>query len=273
MNALLALALSPALLIVEGDDHYARRAEGSRGPIARVERVELALASYRAAVAADPSAIGARWRLMRTLYFRGTFCGAPRAQVRAFREEAKKNAEQGVHGLERALGKPRGRARVDALRALGSDAAALYFWSAVSWGEWAMARGPLTAVRAGAAGHIRDLAQTVIDVDPAFERGGGYRILGRLHDRCPRIPFISGWVSRTRGIALLERALAADPGNSISRIFLAEALQDHAPHRRPEARRLLLACANDPPRPEFAVEDAHFSAMARARLEALDRAR
>lgn len=273
MNALLALTLSPALLIVQGDSHYALRAEGSSGPIARIERVELALLSYRTAVAADPSAIGARWRLLRTLYFRGTFCGATRQQVRAFREEAKANADEGIKGLERALGPLRGDARIQALRARGPDAVALYFWSAVSWGEWAMARGPLAAVRAGAAGRIRDLAQTVIDVDPAFERGGGYRILGRLHDRCPRIPFISGWVSRPRGIALLERSLATDPGNSISRIFLAEALKDHAPDRRAEARRLLLACATDPPRPEYAVEDAHFSAMARARLEELDRER
>jgi hypothetical protein len=258
---------------VEGDDHYARRAEGSRGPIARVERVELALASYRAAVAADPGSLGARWRLMRTLYFRGTFCGAPRQEVRALREEARRTGEQGVHALERAIGKLRGKARIEALRARGPDVAPLYFWSAVSWGEWAMARGPLAAIRAGAAGHIRDLAQTVIDVDPDFEKGGGYRILGRLHDRCPRIPFLTGWISRKRGIELLERSLAADPANSISRIFLAEALQDHAPQRRQEARQLLRACANDPPRPEYAVEDAHFSAMARARLAALDRQR
>ncbi|HET8644733.1 MAG TPA: hypothetical protein VFO85_04540, partial [Vicinamibacteria bacterium] len=233
-------------------------------------RAELALASYRAAVQADPSALGARWRLLRTLYFRGTFCGASRATVRVLREEAKANAEQGVGGLERALGRLRGPARIAALRGHGPDAVALYFWSAVSWGEWAMVRGPLTGVRAGAASHIRDLAQTVIDLDPAFERGGGYRILGRLHDRCPRIPLLTGWVSRVRGIELLERSLAADPANSISRIFLAEALVDHAPHRRQEARRLLQACATSAPRPAYAVEDVHFIEMARARLQALD---
>lgn len=273
MSLLLAAALTPALLVAQGDEHYARRAEGSSGPIARIERVELALVSYRAAVQADPAAVGARWRLLRTLYFRGTFCGAPRPQVRALREEAKANAEEGVALLERALGRPRGAARIAALRARGPDAAALYFWSAVSWGEWAMARGPLTAVRAGAAGRIRDLAQTVIDVDPAFEDGGGYRILGRLHDRAPRIPLLTGWISRRRGIELLERSLAADPGNTISRIFLAEALQDHAPRRRAEARELLLACATGAPRPQYAVEDEHFARMARARLEEMDRGR
>jgi len=220
----------------------------------------------------DPASIPARWRLIRTLYFRGTFCGAPREQVRSFREEAKAASEQGVQALERSLGAQRGAARVAALRAR-EEAVALYFWSAVAWGEWAMMRGPLTAVRTGAASRIRDLAQTVIDLDPAFERGGGYRILGRLHDRAPRIPLITGWVSRAKGIELLERALAADAGNSISQIFLAEALEDHAPQRRAEALRLLEACAIAPPRPEYAVEDVHFSTMARERLQALRKPR
>jgi hypothetical protein len=181
-------------------------------------------------------------------------------------------AEEGVQLLERALGAPRAEARILALRAR-KEAVALYFWAAVAWGEWAMMRGPLTSVRTGAAGRIRDLAQTVIDVDPAFEKGGGYRILGRLHDRAPRIPLLTGWISRARGIELLERSLAADPANSISRIFLAEALVDHAPHRRPEAVALLEACARSAPRPEYVVEDAHFAAMAGRRLAALPAAR
>jgi hypothetical protein len=258
--------------VAQGDAHYARRAEGSAGPIARVEQAELALGSYRAAVLADPSSVPARWRLMRALYFRGTFCATPRDQVRRLRDESKANADEGLRLLERSLGGATGEARVRALRAR-PEAAALYFWSAVAWGEWAMMRGPLTAVRTGAAGRIRDLAQTVIDVDPSFERGGGYRILGRLHDRAPRIIFLTGWISRTKGIALLERSLAADPANSISLIFLAEALQDHAPGRRDEARRLLQACAQLVPRPDYAVEDAHFVAMARSRLAALSSSR
>jgi hypothetical protein len=223
-------------------------------------------------VRADPASVPARWRLIRALYFRGTFCGMPREQVRGLRDEAKANADEGLRLLERSLGSATGEARVRALRAR-PEAAALYFWSAVAWGEWAMMRGPLTAVRTGAAGRIRDLAQTVIDVDPGFERGGGYRILGRLHDRAPRIIFFTGWISRAKGIALLERALAEDPANSISQIFLAEALQDHAPKRREEARRLLQACAQSVPRPEYAVEDAHFAAMARTRLLALPASR
>jgi hypothetical protein len=219
-------------------------------------------------VRADPALVPARWRLLRALYFRATFCGAPRDQARALREEAKSVAEDGVRALERSLGEPKGAARIAALRAR-EEAVALYFWSAVAWGEWAQDRSALGAARSGAAGRVRDLAQTVIDLDPAFERGGGYRILGRLHDRAPKILFVTGWVSHAKGVELLERSLAQDPENSIGRLFLAEALLDHAPARREEARRLLEACASAPPRPEFPVEDAYFAEQARARLAAL----
>jgi hypothetical protein len=233
-----------------------------------VEQTDLALGAYRAALQADPSSVPARWRLLRALYFRATFCGAPREPARAIREEAKLQAEEGVRMLERSLGQPRGAARVQALRGR-EETVSLYFWSAVSWGEWAQDRSAFTAARSGAAGRIRDLAQTVMDLDPAFESGGGYRILGRLHAVAPDIVFITGWVSRTKGIELLERSLAQDPANSISRLFLAEALLDHAPRRREEAARLLRACAEAAPRPEYPVEDAHFAAAARARLAAL----
>jgi hypothetical protein len=237
-----------------------------------VAPVERALAAYRSALQADPASLPARWRLMRALFFRAGFCGATRDEERLLREEAKRAAEQGVESLEHALGSPSGPARIALLRAR-PDAVNLYYWSAVSWGEWALARGKLAAARSGAAARVRDLGQTVVDLDPGFEQGGGFRILGRLHDQSPRIPLITGWVSREKAIDFLQRALAAGPRNTVTQLFLAEALLEHAPHRRAEARALLTSCAQAPPRPEFAVEDAHFSALAADRLRRLDAGR
>jgi hypothetical protein len=272
VNVLLALVLAPAALLAEGDAQYARRAEGSTGARAQVLPIERALAAYRSALQAEPSSLPARWRLMRALFFRAGFCGATRDQERALREEARRAAEQGVQALERALGSPEGAARIAALRGQ-PDAVNLYFWSAVSWGEWALARGRLSAARSGAASRVRDLGQTVVELDPLFEQGGGYRILGRLHDQSPRIPFLTGWVSRDKALDLLQRALAAGPQNTVNQLFLAEALLEHAPHRRAEARALLASCARAVPRPEFMVEDAHFAGLAADRLRRLDAGR
>jgi hypothetical protein len=267
-----AALLATAALLAEGDAHYARRAEGALGARAQAAPIERALAAYRLAVQADPASLPARWRLMRALFFRAGFCGATREEERTLREEARRAAEQGVEALERALGAPEGAARIAALRGR-PESVNLYFWSAVSWGEWALARGKLSAARSGAAGKVRDLGQTVVELDAGFEQGGGYRILGRLHDQSPKIPFITGWVSRGAALDYLQRAHAMAPRNTVNQLFLAEALLEHAPRRGAEARALLAACASAPPRPEFAVEDAHFSALAAERLRGLDAGR
>ncbi len=269
--ALLAsLLLSPPAVeeeIATGDAEYALRAEGASRGTAAPARIEAALVHYRAAVAASPRSTLAEARLLRALFFRATFCPAARAERLALLTEGRSLGEHAIRGLEAALASDRG----EGLARLRAEAGAidLYFWTAACWGEWALARGTFAAAREGAAGRIRDLATTVRDLDPSYEQGGGDRILGRLHDQSPRIPFFTGWVSRDAAVLHLERALALGPANSVNRFFLAEALLDHAPARGAEARRLLEACATAPPRPEYAVEDARYAALARARLEVL----
>jgi hypothetical protein len=265
--ALLAgvLALLPAeevLHTIAGDAEYARRGENARGGMADPAHIEAALVHYRAALAEDPASILARARLMRALFFRAAFCPASGEVRLRLLEEARATGDAAIGRLEPGPAAPDRIARLKAT----PNAIDLYFWGAASWGEWALARGKLAAVHQGAAARTRDLAATVRDIDPAFEEGGGDRILGRLHDQTPRIPLLTGWVSHRAAIEHLERALARGPVNSVNRVFLAEALLDHAPERKAEARRLLEACVATPPRPEYAVEDARYAEIARARL-------
>jgi tetratricopeptide (TPR) repeat protein len=252
-------------LVDEGDRHYALRAEGVRGGVALTTQVDVAIAAYRRALLSDPDSIDARFRLMRALFFRSGFCGATVRERKLSLDEARKLGEQGAERLETRLGRPKGEARTAALRAVPGSVA-LYFWAGVSWGEWALARGKLAAARQGAASRIRDLAQTVIDIDPAYEQGGGYRILGRLHDQSPKIPLLTGWISRDKAISLLRKGLELGPDNTINQFFLAEAILNHQPSNVAEARRLLERCAAATPRPELLVEDAHYADLARRRL-------
>ena len=262
---------SPAAAELEkGDALYARRDEGARGGTADPRVVEEALGHYRAALRLDPASRKARARLMRAAFFRAAFCGAARDERLARLEEARRLGEEAVRALEVPGEAP--AARLVRLRAI-PQAIDLYFWSAVAWGEWALARGKLAAAREGAGPRIRDLATTVRDLDAAYEQGGGDRILGRLHDQSPKIPLITGWVSRRHAIDHLRRALALGPDNSVNRLFLAEALINHVPGSEAEARALLEACAGAPPRPEYRVEDTAYAAQAREQLAALGRGR
>jgi tetratricopeptide (TPR) repeat protein len=268
---LLADDPSPAAAEVEkGDAAYARRDEGAHGETADPRRIEEALGHYRAALRLDPASRRARARLMRAAFFRAAFCGASRDERLARLEEARRRGEEAIRALE--VPGEAAPARLVRLRAT-PQAIDLYFWSAAAWGEWALARGKLAAAREGAGPRIRDLAATVRDLDAAYEQGGGDRILGRLHDQSPKIPLITGWVSRRAAIDHLRRALALGPDNSVNKLFLAEALLEHVDGSQAEARSLLEACAGAPPRPEYRVEDTYFAARARELLDALARGR
>jgi len=251
--------------LAEGDAWYARRAEGARGGTADPGPVDAAIAAYRRAVVQAPGAIPPRCRLIRALFFRSSFCGAAAGERRTLLEEARRVADAGLEPVEASVNGAEGAERIEALRRL-PGVAQLYFWSAVAWGEWAVARGKLAAARQGAGPRIRDLARTVIELDVDLEQGGGHRILGRLHDQSPKIPFLTGWVSRRLALESLRRSLERGPENTVTQLFLAEAILEHDPGRKDEARRLLESCASAVPRPDYLVEDAHYAELARRRL-------
>jgi hypothetical protein len=267
----LALALAPsaadgvAEALARGDEHYARRGEGARGGTALPFEVDGAIAEYRKALHLDPSSYEARLRLLRAFFFRGGFCGASPVEQREIFDEAKALAEETVRRLQADLGRRKGGGE-----AAGETppAAQVYLWTAVSWGQWAVFHR-ISAAWHAAPARIRDLAQAVLAIDPALEQGAAHLILGRLHTEVPRVPFVTGWVSRERGLASLRAGLAVAPQNTALQYFLADALLALQPASVAEARALLQRCATAPPRPEYAVEDAHYAEQARQRLAGL----
>jgi tetratricopeptide (TPR) repeat protein len=261
-------ALQANRLLAEGDALWTRRAEGAQGRVAQPATIDAALAAYRRALGLTPASREARWRLLRALFFRGSFCGAVGKERLALFEEAREAGEAGVRALERSIAGGKKRERIGALRQV-PEAAALYLWTAVSWGQWALYTGKVAAAWKGAAGKIRDYAEAAIELEPGQEQGAALILLGRLHDQSPKLPLLTPWVSRPKAIASLRRALEFGPDNSVALYFLAEALLHHAPERQQEARALLERCAALTPRPEYLVEDRHYVELARARLVTL----
>jgi len=261
----LAAGVSPAReAVAMGDAFFARRAEGAAFGLARPEMVDRAIIEYGRALNLDPSSYEARLGLLRSYYFRGGFCGmSEKDQIDLF-ERAKKLAEETVRMLDVDLERHKGRVALQAARSIAS-AAETYLWAAVSWGEWAVSHR-VSAAFQGAPARIRDLARAVIQIDPLTEQAGGLTILGRLHHECPRVMFLTGWVSRSEGLRLLRQARAAAPENPANAYFLADALIDQNPRDTAEARSLLEWCARLVPRADYLVEDAHYVVEARELL-------
>jgi hypothetical protein len=259
-------ALAEAL--AAGDAHFARRAEGARGGVAVPFHADGAIVEYRRALALDAGSYEARLRLLRAYFFRGGFCGEmePDDKKKLF-DEAKAVAEETVERLDAELKRVKGHVEKGAAGS-PSLAAEAYAWAAVSWGQWAVFH-KINAAWTGAPGRIRDLAQAVIALDPGTAQGAGYLILGRLHTEAPRIPFVTGWVSRKEGLASLRRGLEIAPENPALSFFLGDALLRLDPSKTDEGRALLERCAAVAPRPGFLVEDAHYAEQARERLAGL----
>lgn len=257
LTAVALAALLPAL--AEADALYARRADAGN--------IDAAIQLYRRALTGNAADGDVLSKLLRALHFKGAFGdAAPAVRTAAF-DEGRRLGQAFVDSNERALPR-RGSTRIEALRRV-PRAADVYFWTAACWGQWALTRGKLAAARHGVAGKLRDLAQTVVDLDVTLEEGGGDRVLGRLHHQAPRIPFVTGWVSREKALLHLRRSHAIAPHNSATRFFLAEAILDHELRNKEEALRLLRACRDDRPRPEYLVEDRFYAEEARRRLAAI----
>ncbi len=281
---LLALALPLALgsavraedaaLLAEADRLWALRAEGSTGGHARAAAIDPVIAACRSALAAEPGSVAAHACLMRALYFKGEHVADDVAAKREIFDEGRKAAEEALGLLRRDASKAAGK---DLSKATPvelaphlkgrADAVDAFYWAAADWGKWSLAFGKMAAVKQGAAAKIRDYAQAVILLDPLYDGGGGYRILGRLHHQTPSVPFLTGWASRKEALRNLRLAVAAGPRNFLGREFLAEAIWDYEPDRRDEARALMQALVDDVPLPGWTVECRRAQEEAAAKLK------
>ena len=158
------------------------------------------------------------------------------------------------------------RARLAAADVSPRDVARLYFWSAINWGAWSRNAGLLNAVRQGVANRIHRYTLITIALEPEYDEGGAFRLLGRLHAELPRVPFVSGWVDRDQALPLIERAYAMAPVNPGNRLLLALTLLDLAPERGGEALDLLDQVQRLTPRPSMRIEDLAMRKEARDRL-------
>ena len=265
-------------LVSQADSWYLKRQEGRVGLKASAGPINQAIAGYDKATA-DPHYVEARWKLMRALYFKGVYTGLDEDSRKAVFEKARRIADDAIAILDSSL-EDRG---IKGIVEYGpdflagnlkhrSDSAPTFYWASTCYGQWALSVGTVEAARKGAADKIREWGATVVGIDPEFEDGGGYRILGRLNDQAPWIPFVTGWVSRDDALKYLRLALQVNGRNFANRHFLAEALHRGDEKQQAEAVALEESIVADPPSPQRLVEDLTFQEGARENLAAWKKA-
>ena len=263
--------------IARGDSAWTRRAEGEREGRPLPGPIREAVRSYESVLSARPGSLEARWKLLRALHFAGDFAAPGEEESRRIFDRTREVSEEGLDLLADGVGSrvrleemdpEEIRNRLATADVSPRDVARLYFWSAINWGAWSRNAGLLSAVRQGVANRIHRYTLVTIALEPEYEEGGAFRLLGRLHAELPRVPFVSGWVDREESIPLLERAYAVAPANPGNRLLLALTLLDLAPERHREALDLLKQVEGLTPRPSMRIEDLAMRSEARERLAA-----
>ena len=247
----------------DGDQHWSARAEGRQGGHAKATAVDAAIAAYQKAIAQNPNDLEARWKLLRAMRFRGAYVAQSNDEKKRAFAMGKSAGEQALSVLDRQLAakglrsitKATEKQVADAARSI-PGAAELFFWDSANWGEWALAYGKMAAVREGAADRIRREATIAMMIDPKIDGGGPARVLGRLHDQTPHVPFITGWASNREAVKFLNEALKTDPSNKLTKLFLAEAMVDNNSDTKPQAIAMLKDVVSSAGDPAWEVENA-----------------
>ena len=267
-TAAMMIAAAALAQTSEGDQQWAQRAEGHSGGRAKAAHIDAAIAAYQRAAAQNPNDLEARWKLMRALRFKGSYVASGANEKKAVFDQAKKVGADTLAILDRQLGAKANATPKEVAAAAASipAAAEVYFWDSVNWGEWALVYGKLAAVRQGAADRIRREATIAMLIDPKVEGGGPARVLGRLHDQTPHVPFLTGWASKREAIRLLNDSIKIDPTNKITRVFLAEAMVDDNSQSAPQAVQILREVIAAPNDAQYEVEQAGAVDDARALL-------
>jgi hypothetical protein len=254
--------------IREGDVHYSRRQDKRVAAIADKGEIAAAVRAYDTASEAADS-VEARWKLIRSLVFQALYTDIDAQGRLAVLEKARRVSENAVGLLEGRVKRAEGKefagltpAEIAETLRKDTDAPPTFYWGAVAWGQWALARGKEEATKLGAADKIRTNTTILIALDPRFEDGGGYRVLGRLHDQAPRMVAETDWISREEALRNLRLAIQTDAGNFANRLFLAEALASGSPAERDEAVRLAKELTADAPSPSRLIEELRLQEQA-----------
>ena len=120
-------------------------------------------------------------------------------------------------------------------------------------GSWAEEYGVISAAREGVADLMRKHSKKIISLDPEFENGGGYFMLGVVHYKSPYIPFILSWPDNDKAISYLSKSINIGEAIPNQKVYFAQALYKDG--KKNEAIKLLEEVANMQPSTDERVRD------------------
>ena len=231
----------------EGVDFYSKRQEGSKGTLASNENIDKAIEQFSTALLSPESEKDAALYLLKSYYYKAEFAVQDKDEKKKIFNEGKALGEKYIEKYP--------------------NSAEFRYWYLVNLGSWAQVYGILTAAREGVSDLMKTHSEKIIELDPEYQNGGGYFMLGAVHFKSPYIPFLLSWPDNDDAIKYLQLSVNTGNAEMNQKNFLAQALSKDG--RDKKARALLEEVLNTEPSTTTLVEDLDDIEEARQLLEDL----
>ncbi|MDZ7680751.1 MAG: tetratricopeptide repeat protein [Fodinibius sp.] len=227
-----------------GQQFYEQRAAEADSFRANPANINKAIDAFQTAIEQDINTPEAAAYLLQSYYFKAMYTGQST-------DEQKRIYDTGFTKGEKFMER-------------FPNSVPIKFWYGANIGRWADVHGFVQAATNGIAQKLRRVCKKIIDLDPQYQGGGGYRILAQVHFHSPNIPLVMGWPSDDRALELIEKAMDIAPDHPTNRMLYAEILLEF--DRPEQAKEHLQYILDMELRPTHTVEDKYVKHRSRQML-------
>ena len=194
---LLVILIFPLALLSQDAEQILTQADELYETMSDVETAEKALDLYRKALNLTEDKYEPYWKIARMFYYIGEHTKSNKEKKNIF--------SQAIYYAEKAI-------------QISPEQPDGYYWRGVNNGKYGESRGVLKSLFL--VKPIKSDMNKVIELDPKYEDGGAYRVLGRVYFKLPG--FAGG--DNEESLKLLEKSIEIGPEDANTRLFLGETL-------------------------------------------------
>jgi len=223
----------------EGVAYYNGRAEGANGLVPNADNISKAIKvfeSLQEPYNTSTADLNASIYLIKSYYFMAQYVAKGNDDKLLYFELAKDLSERYIYKYPESV--------------------EVLYWNLATISNWAKLLGVRQISQLGAADNYRDKAVDVIVMDPSYEDGGGYFLLGAVYFTAPYIPLMINWPDDNKAVKYFKRAVETGRSTPLQMIYLAKALIET--DKLDEAKVVLENLMMITPSEMNFIEDSHY---------------
>ena len=216
----------------EGINYYNSRSENHKNLIANAHNIDKSINFFKTVIENKEDRMATIY-LLKSYFYKGEYVVKDKDEKKRIFNIGKTLAESAIKKFPNSV--------------------EIRYWYLVNLGSWAKVYGVFKAAREGVADIMREESKKIISLDPLYENGGGYFMLGAVHYKSPYIPFILSWPNIDIAIEKLSLSVETGYATFNQQNYLAQAYYKSG--NKTKAKEILKNVINSVPRQSNIVED------------------